>query len=76
MTRRGINIVAKPKRKQQKEWQFKFTLGLALVMVLLIGGYFFQSFLEIRKVKPVSVALERISEHVEKVDPIPSGKPD
>jgi hypothetical protein len=30
-------------------------------MLLLVFGYFTQSFLEIRKVKPVSVAIERIS---------------
>jgi hypothetical protein len=54
-------MVAKPKKKkQQKEWQYKFSFGLALVMLLLVGGYFVQSFLEIRELKPVSVAIERI----------------
>ncbi len=57
--------MAKPKKKkQQKEWQYKFSFGLALVMLLLVGGYFVQSFLEIRKVKPAQVAFERISERV------------
>jgi hypothetical protein len=56
--------VTKPgKKKQQKEWQYKFSFGLALVMLMLIGGYFMQSFVEIRKVKPVQVAIERVSQH-------------
>jgi hypothetical protein len=61
-------IVTKPtkKKKQQKEWQYKFSFGLALVMLMLVGGYFVQSFMEIRKVKPVSVALERISARTDK----------
>jgi hypothetical protein len=52
------------KKKQQKPWQYKFSLGLSLVMLLLVIGYFVQSFMEIRKVKPVSVAVERITERV------------
>jgi hypothetical protein len=52
------------KKKQQKPWQYKFSFGLSLVMLLLVIGYFVQSFLEIRKVKPVSVAVERITERV------------
>jgi hypothetical protein len=31
-------------------------------MLMLIGGYFMQSFVEIRKVKPVQVAIERVSQ--------------
>jgi hypothetical protein len=50
------------KKKQQKPWQYKFSFGLSLVMLLLVVGYFIQSFIEIRKVKPVSVAVERITE--------------
>jgi hypothetical protein len=53
------------KKKQQKPWQYKFSFGLSLVMLLLVAGYFIQSFIEIRKVKPVSVAIERISERAE-----------
>ena len=52
------------KKKQQKPWQYKFSFGLSLVMLLLVVGYFVQSFIEIRKAKPVSVAIERISERV------------
>jgi hypothetical protein len=50
------------KKKQQKPWQYTFSFGLSLVMLFLVAGYFIQSFIEIRKVKPVSVAIERISE--------------
>jgi uncharacterized membrane-anchored protein len=53
--------VVKKKKKQQKPWQYKFSLALSLVMLLLVCGYFVQSFLEIRKVKPVSVAIERLT---------------
>ena len=48
-------------KRNENPWQFKFTFALAIVMLLLVFGYFTQSFLEIRKVKPVSVAIERIS---------------
>ena len=50
------------KKKQQKPWQYKFSFALSLVMLLLIMGYFVQSFVEIRKVKPVSVAIERLTQ--------------
>ena len=56
------------KKKQQKPWQYQFSLALSLVMLLLIGGYFVQSFVEIRKVKPVSVAIERLSRPSAPVD--------
>jgi len=52
------------KKKQQKPWQYKFSFGLSLVMLVLVIGYFIQSFIEIRKVKPVSVAVERITERI------------
>ena len=56
--------MAKKKKKQQKPWQYKFSFGLSLVMLLLVIGYFVQSFIEIRKNKPVSVAIERIGGRV------------
>ena len=49
-------------KQKQPAWQFKLSLALSVLMLFLIFGYFTQSFLEIRKVKPVSVAIERISE--------------
>jgi outer membrane biosynthesis protein TonB len=48
-------------RKKQASWQFKFTMALSILMFFLIFGYFRESFLEIRKVKPVSVAIERLN---------------
>jgi len=48
-------------KRKDNPWQFKFSFALAILMLFLVFGYFTQSFLEIRKVKPVSVAIERIS---------------
>lgn len=48
-------------RKKENTWQFKFSSILAVVMLFLIVGYFFQSYTEIRKVKPVQAAIEHIS---------------
>lgn len=50
------------RKKQEKPWQYKFSFALTLVMLILVLGYFVQSFIEIRKVQPVSVALERVIE--------------
>jgi hypothetical protein len=47
-------------KKQDKPWQYTFSTALAAATLLLVLGYFVQSFIEIRKVKPVSVAVERI----------------
>ena len=49
-----------PKSKE-KPWQYTFTTVLMAVTLLLIIGYFIQSFIEIRKVKPVTVAMERLA---------------
>ena len=49
-------------KKQEKPWQYEFSFALSLVMLALVLGYFVQSFLEIRKVQPVRVAIERIGE--------------
>lgn len=54
---RWINNMA---RKKQPAWQYKFSMALSVVMLFLIAGYFYQSFLEIRKVQPVTVAIEKI----------------
>ena len=48
-------------RKKENTWQFKFSSILAVVMLFLIIGYFFQSYTEMRKVKPVQAAIEHIS---------------
>ena len=47
-------------KKKDKSWQYTFSTTLAGITLLLVLGYFVQSFIEIRKVKPVSVAIERI----------------
>lgn len=47
-------------KRKDNPWQFKFSFALAIVMLFLVLGYFAQSFLEISKVKPVRVAIERM----------------
>ena len=49
-------------KKQQPDWQFKFTLGLSIAMFFLVFAYFVQSFQEMREIKPVSVAMEHLSD--------------
>ena len=49
-------------KKQEKPGQYKFSFALSLVMLALVLGYFVQSFLEINKVQPVRLAIERIGE--------------
>ena len=51
---------------KEKPWQYTFTTILAGVTLLLVIGYFIQSYIEIRKVKPVTVALERLGKPDEK----------
>jgi hypothetical protein len=53
-------------KKKDKSWQYTFTTILAGVTLLLIVGYFIQSFIEIRKVKPVTVAMDRLARPAEK----------
>jgi hypothetical protein len=50
------------KRKKDKPWHLKVTWTLSIVMLLLIAGFFFQSFQEMLKIEPVQVAIERVSE--------------
>ena len=52
----------KTSRKIQQPWQFKLTMALSVLMLFLVFGYFYESFLEIRKVKPVVVAIEKIKD--------------
>lgn len=49
-------------KKPQPAWHFKVSFGLVMVVMLLIGVYFYQSYLEVRAVRPVEVAIERIKE--------------
>jgi hypothetical protein len=50
------------KKKKDKPWHLKVTWTLSIVMLLLITGFFFQSFQEMLKIKPVQVAIERLVE--------------
>jgi hypothetical protein len=59
------------KRKNDKPWHLKVTWILSIVMLLLISGFFFQSFQEMLKIEPVQVAIERISEPETQESPVP-----
>ena len=48
------------KKRKDKPWHLKVTWTLSIVMLLLIFGFFYQSFQEVRKIAPVQVAVERI----------------
>jgi len=50
------------KKGKNKPWHLKFTWALSILMLLLVFGFFYQSFEEVRKITPVKVAVERISE--------------
>jgi uncharacterized protein (UPF0333 family) len=54
--------MAKKKKKPQSELQYRFSLVLVLTMMCLVGGFFLQSFLQVREEKPVRVALERLGD--------------
>ena len=49
------------RKKKDKPWHLNVTWTLSIVMLLLISGFFFQSFQEMLKIEPVQVAIERIS---------------
>ena len=53
-------------KKPQPSWQFKFTFGLSIAMFFLVIAYFIQSFQEMRKIQPVQIAIERLTESPEK----------
>ena len=57
------------RKKKDKPWHLKVTWTLSIVMLLLIFGFFYQSFEEMLDIAPVQVAVERISEPVEQPDP-------
>ncbi len=50
------------RKKKDKPWHLKFTWALSILMLLLVFGFFFQSFEEMLKIAPVQVAVERIME--------------
>ena len=49
------------KKRKDKPWHLNVTWTLSIVMLLLIYGFFYQSFQEVRKIAPVQVAVERMS---------------
>jgi hypothetical protein len=57
------------RKKKDKPWHLKITWALSIVMLLLIFGFFYQSFEEMLKIAPVQVAIERISEPEEQEAP-------
>jgi hypothetical protein len=59
------------KKKKDKPWHLKVTWALSIVMLLLIAGFFFQSFQEMLKIEPVQVAIEWISEPETQESPDP-----
>jgi hypothetical protein len=50
------------KKRNDKPWHLKVTWTLSIVMLLLIAGFFYQSFQAMLKIEPVQVAIERITE--------------
>jgi len=46
--------------KKAKPWQFKVSATLVVLVGALILGYFYQSYLEVRAIKPIEVAVERL----------------
>jgi len=48
-------------KKQDNQKQLKFSFYLALLTLGLVFGYFVQSFIEISKHEPFSVAIERLT---------------
>jgi hypothetical protein len=57
------------KNKNGGSFELKVTWTLSLVMLLLICGFFYQSFQEMLKIAPVQVAIERIGEPVKQENP-------
>ena len=57
-------MAGKIKRKD-KPWHLKVTWTLSIVMLLLIFGFFYQSFEEVKNMAPVQVAVERIGNSVQ-----------
>jgi len=56
-------------KRKNRPWHLTFTWMLSIVMLLLISGFFYQSFEEMRKIAPVQVAIERIGENVNGEEP-------
>ena len=57
------------RKKKDKPWHLKVTRTLSIVMLLLIFGFFYQSFEEMLDIAPVQVAVERMGESAKQPDP-------
>ena len=57
------------KKKKDKPWHLKVTWTLSILMLLLITGFFIQSFQEMLKIQPVQVAIEQITSPKTTEDP-------
>lgn len=57
------------KKKKDKPWHLKVTWTLSILMLLLITGFFIQSFQEMLKIQPVQVAIEQITSPETTKDP-------
>jgi hypothetical protein len=49
-------------RRKARPWELKVTWTLSLVTLLLVFGFFYQSFQEMLQISPVQIAVERIGE--------------
>lgn len=50
------------RKRKDKPWHLKVTWTLSIVMLMLIFGFFYQSYLEMRQNTPVKVAVERVGQ--------------
>ncbi len=57
--------MAGKRKRKDKPWHLKVTWTLSIVMLLLIFGFFYQSFEEVKNMAPVQVAVERIGNSVQ-----------
>jgi hypothetical protein len=49
------------KHRKERPWELKVTWTLSIVMLVLVFGFFYQSYQEMRKIAPLQVAVERIT---------------
>ena len=49
------------KYRKDRPWELKVTWTLSIVMLMLVFGFFYQSYLEMRKIAPVQVAVDRVT---------------
>ena len=58
------------RRRKERPWELKVTWTLSLVTLLLVFGFFYQSFQEMLQIAPVQVAVERIGETTAPDEPV------